>query len=754
MSPSSETRRRSSRTLYAYLTREMLFPTFFALGGFAFVVLMKDLLAYSELVINRGVGLPAVGAIAFYSSVPTLARILPFAVLVGSLSSLGRLGADREILALEASGSWARRLVAPVVLFAAGMTTFGLALSLVAAPWATRTLDAKLIEMVSRNPGAAIQAGVVHKFEDWKLEAREVSADGEQLHGVMLWMPSVGETVFAERARVEAAPDGGTRLTLEAAQVVLNPREGARQLRLGQMETHIPKPREAQMPSDWLARASMSELAEIATSTQPRARNAHAEWHRRIALPVATLFFGFLAVPLFVSRGHFSRSGGAMLGLLTTLVYYGLVQLGNGFMRSGALPVAAAMWLPNLLLFGAGLLLFARSARFSAFGRDADRVGRFRQMREKRGGIPRIRIHRMALARYVMRRFLHAAVMCFGVLLVAFLIVDVLDNLKWFTKYDATLGEVLRFYGARILVIASRVVPIALLVAAALNVSLLAVQGEVMGMRACGISAAHALLPVLVLCGAFAVFYFFLTNDVVPHASARASEVKQTEIKNRGDESRQVRTQVWYRVGDNVYEAEELNPLKGVAWNITWYKLGSDGLPRTRTDARMARHMGAGIWRLIDPVSVEIDNTELRLVQTPSRAQLGHDVPAETDTAHLSLAELRREIEESERDGNYAATEYRVALHAKLAAPLMCLVLPAIAILFAVGGPPFPTPVHTLVLSAVMAVSHVMLLGVGAALGKGGAISPILAGWGPAFLLTSVATWLGFRVRGFGQSFF
>jgi lipopolysaccharide export LptBFGC system permease protein LptF len=82
-------------TLYRYVAREALRPTLFALIGLTAVVLTTRVLQYSELVINRGVEARSVTTILFYESVPVAARMLPFAVLVGALVGLGRMGADR-----------------------------------------------------------------------------------------------------------------------------------------------------------------------------------------------------------------------------------------------------------------------------------------------------------------------------------------------------------------------------------------------------------------------------------------------------------------------------------------------------------------------------------------------------------------------------------------------------------------------------------------------------------------------------------
>ena len=57
--------------------------------------------------------------------------------MVGALVALGRLGADLELLVLEACGVSARSLVLPVTLFAAALTGAGLVVSLALGPWAT-----------------------------------------------------------------------------------------------------------------------------------------------------------------------------------------------------------------------------------------------------------------------------------------------------------------------------------------------------------------------------------------------------------------------------------------------------------------------------------------------------------------------------------------------------------------------------------------------------------------------------------------
>jgi lipopolysaccharide export system permease protein len=98
-----------------------------------------------------------------------------------------------------------------------------------------------------------------------------------------------------------------------------------------------------------------------------------------------------------------------------------------------------------------------------------------------------------------------------------------------------------------------------------------------------------------------------------------------------------------------------------------------------------------------------------------------------------------------EREG-YDATTYRVDYHAKLADPLACVVLPALVLLFAVTGPPFPGPAQTLLVSAVVGVVYILSSGVTASLGYGGALPPPVGGWGPMALFSALTAAFGARL--------
>jgi len=105
-------------------------------------------------------------------------------------------------MTLEAVGLSTRRLAGPVLAFALIMMTLGLLSTLFAAPWATGSLNSSLQRMAVENPGLFLRSGTVHQFGSVKLVAREVSARGDRLEGVLLWIPQQGQTIFAERGEI------------------------------------------------------------------------------------------------------------------------------------------------------------------------------------------------------------------------------------------------------------------------------------------------------------------------------------------------------------------------------------------------------------------------------------------------------------------------------------------------------------------------------------------------------------------------
>ena len=276
--------------------------------------------------------------------------------------------------------------------------------------------------------------------------------------------------------------DGAAALILNDGSALLSARGGAKEIRFAKMSTTLPAGERLELRTEAEALMSLS-LDDLALRARGQGggsaevtQRASIELHRRFSLPLATLVFGFLAVPLFVSRKNFSRASGGMMGVLSTVAYYGLVQLGDGLIQGGTIPPNAGVWFPNVLLTALALLLLVRALGAGSLGHAFDRPQRSATANAKAMEV-RERPHRFALPRYVGNRFIALTLLSFAVIFSAYLLIDVMERLEWFARYRASGAEILHFYSARVPLLASRAIPMAILVGSSLIVSLLAVEG-------------------------------------------------------------------------------------------------------------------------------------------------------------------------------------------------------------------------------------------------------------------------------------
>ena len=117
-----------------YILREIIPPFLLGLLAYTFVLLMNQILLYAEIFIARGVSLKAILHLLLYLIPSVLAFTIPMAVLLGILAGLSRMSSDSEITALKTLGIRNRRLLKPLLLFAAAGFVVTSAFTLFLAP--------------------------------------------------------------------------------------------------------------------------------------------------------------------------------------------------------------------------------------------------------------------------------------------------------------------------------------------------------------------------------------------------------------------------------------------------------------------------------------------------------------------------------------------------------------------------------------------------------------------------------------------
>ena len=81
------------------------------------------------------------------------------------------------------------------------------------------------------------------------------------------------------------------------------------------------------------------------------------EIHKKFSIPAACIAFVLMGAPL----GSIARKGGFTTGIALSLfffiIYWSFLILGEQLADKGHLPAAWAMWMPNIIVGGAGILL-------------------------------------------------------------------------------------------------------------------------------------------------------------------------------------------------------------------------------------------------------------------------------------------------------------------------------------------------------------------------------------------------------------
>jgi lipopolysaccharide export LptBFGC system permease protein LptF len=107
------------------------------------------------------------------------------------------------------------------------------------------------------------------------------------------------------------------------------------------------------------------EWSELTTHSPPAEQRLEwlAEIHKRVALPTTCLVFALLGVAFGISNVRTGRSFGLLLGLAITILYYLIALTGQHAAVTGKLPVWFGMWLANIALTLAGILVLAAQRR-------------------------------------------------------------------------------------------------------------------------------------------------------------------------------------------------------------------------------------------------------------------------------------------------------------------------------------------------------------------------------------------------------
>lgn len=358
------------RTIDRYILQELGTPFAQSLGALTFILLTREILRLVELLINKGVGLVPLLK-TFLLLLPSFFVLtLPMACLIASISAFSRLSSDRELTAMQATGVSMGRLLRPVLLFSTAVFLVTLYLAQFAQPWTGQSLKKLALTMLRDQVSIAFDEGVFNTPMD-----KVVLYIGERS------LPGGPHGVFISDARIKGEPRIIVARDWSAINDPLHNRVGMA-LRDGTIHVNPKDPREYRMImfthydftlnlSESLSptpeeRLSLQHIRDRITETNgedPRYLRMLQDHYKDLAVPVSTLLFGIIGMPLGIALKQSGRAGGFAAGILIVLLFYVLNVIADYWVSSRALNPFAAAWLPNAAFGAACAWLFYRRTR-------------------------------------------------------------------------------------------------------------------------------------------------------------------------------------------------------------------------------------------------------------------------------------------------------------------------------------------------------------------------------------------------------
>ncbi len=356
------------RTLDRYILRSFAIPFFYCLSAFIILFIIGDLFEHlGDFLKLPGWFLVALRYYAFF--VPSVfIFIVPIAILLGLLYSLGHLQRHNEINAMRAGGIGIYRVVAPLLWASFFLSLAVFAINETVAPRALR--QSQLLKEDEFGPENGFDSAL-----------RDVTYFNPVTNQEFYFQTFDMKNGAAEGIKIyERRPDGQTHRAISAERGALL--DSSWWLFDGLIYTYpedsVPlKQSFGKLAFDFNLRhddlvqskreLSGLSLAEIIGMLErkkgfPRSalRPVLVEMHQKISLPLACLIMGGIGVGFGIRVGRGSLMVGVSSSLLLGFLYYVLYSLSVAFGKQGYLPPALAAWLGNIIFGLAGAISLSR----------------------------------------------------------------------------------------------------------------------------------------------------------------------------------------------------------------------------------------------------------------------------------------------------------------------------------------------------------------------------------------------------------
>jgi LPS export ABC transporter permease LptF/LPS export ABC transporter permease LptG len=776
------------RIIDRYVVREVIPPFLIALLVFTFVLIIPFIIELAEQMIAKGVPAGTILRLTATLLPQALALTIPMSLLIGLLVGLGRLSADREIVVMMACGISSYRLLQPVLVFAVvcwGLTSWVMLKAMPDGNQRYREITQEIV--MDRAEGEVRPRVFFEDFPNLVLYVREVPLNGKGWVDVL-----AADTSNTSQPIIYLAKRGRMVIDREAQTIHMVLEDGTRHT------TKVDDPTAYEVlrfdstivsldPSSVFPRTgpqrgerelAVEELSALAADMRAAGQSPHnpiMEIHKKFSVPFACFVFTILGVALGASHRKDGKLAAFVLGIAVIFAYYVIMFTGQSLTKGFWIPPWLAMWLPNLLLGGAGVVLLVHRARSAdqpirvslpAFARFAS-FGAASPVKTQPGHtkpalvirLPHYRLLRPTLLDgYVAKQYARVLAMTIVGMLGLFYISSFIDKSDKLFKGQISLGALLEFLFWSTPEFLTYIIALSVLLAGLVTIGLLTKNSELIVMRACGVSLYRTMLPIVVFALGASALLIALQERVLATANRRADQLNHL-IRTGSPQTFGVLNRKWIvgRSGE-IYHYQYYDPRRQELHSLSVLEFDPhDHQLRTRRYVQKAVYVADAregesepLWSMDQGWLREFGGgSEVKFTRFTSQAAQfeppEYFVTEAREPDLMNFGQLRQYIDELRASG-YNVLEHEVGLHRKVAFPFVTLVMTLIAVPFAVTTGRRGA-MYGIGVGIVLALIYWVMISIFAAFGASGVLDPMLAAWAPNLIFGAAAAYLLLTVR-------
>ncbi len=178
-----------------------------------FVLLMLFLFKYIDDLIGKGFEWYIILELMMYASATNVAMALPLSVLLSSIMTYGSLGENYELVAIKSAGISLRRAMYPMMVVIAILSISAFVFSDYMLPKANLKYYSLLYDARQQKSANFLPEGVFsNSFTGYSIRVQRKDADGQTLHGVMIYAKNIQENntdvLIAKEGKMYRTPNG------------------------------------------------------------------------------------------------------------------------------------------------------------------------------------------------------------------------------------------------------------------------------------------------------------------------------------------------------------------------------------------------------------------------------------------------------------------------------------------------------------------------------------------------------------------